>query len=189
MSNHAPNSNLPLSTHTHSHCRHTRHRQDSIQKAGLAGTLTSQRLYCLFCRSNSGAAAGLAERNPRWHQEGSVPGQPAAPAQEPPQAGPQSAAHLPQTHHLPEGEQEKHTHTAAAVSHGSADVKLTAWALLQEDDEFRDKLTPISLALNYSLAPPSSEQDLPPVLNHYSSSQILDHVSVSHLWCLLLRGR
>ncbi|XP_075869792.1 integrin alpha-8-like, partial [Nelusetta ayraudi] len=49
---------------------------------------------------------------------------------------------------------------------------------LKEDDEFRDKLTPISLALNYSLAPPSSEQDLPPVLNHYSSSQLLDHAYI-----------
>ncbi|XP_062320684.1 integrin alpha-8 [Osmerus eperlanus] len=41
---------------------------------------------------------------------------------------------------------------------------------LRDEEEFRDKLTPISLALNYSLAPPPSEMDLPPVLNHYSSS-------------------
>uniref|UniRef100_A0A668A9T5 Integrin subunit alpha 8 n=1 Tax=Myripristis murdjan TaxID=586833 RepID=A0A668A9T5_9TELE len=41
---------------------------------------------------------------------------------------------------------------------------------LREEDEFRDKLTPISLALNYSLAPPARGQDLPPVLNHYSST-------------------
>uniref|UniRef100_A0A8C8DD11 Integrin alpha-2 domain-containing protein n=1 Tax=Oncorhynchus tshawytscha TaxID=74940 RepID=A0A8C8DD11_ONCTS len=39
----------------------------------------------------------------------------------------------------------------------------------QGEDEFRDKLTPISLALNYSLAPPSN-LDLPPVLNRYSST-------------------
>uniref|UniRef100_A0A3P9Q7B7 Integrin subunit alpha 8 n=1 Tax=Poecilia reticulata TaxID=8081 RepID=A0A3P9Q7B7_POERE len=37
----------------------------------------------------------------------------------------------------------------------------------QEEDEFRDKLTPIALALNYSLAPPSSDKTLPPILNHY----------------------
>uniref|UniRef100_A0A674DNN5 Integrin subunit alpha 8 n=1 Tax=Salmo trutta TaxID=8032 RepID=A0A674DNN5_SALTR len=40
----------------------------------------------------------------------------------------------------------------------------------QGEDEFRDKLTPISLALNYSLAPPPSNLDLPPVLNRYSST-------------------
>lgn len=56
--------------------------------------------------------------------------------------------------------------------------------LLQEDDEFRDKLTPISLALNYSLAPPSSGHDLPPVLNHYSSTLLLEHVSGSYLGCI-----
>uniref|UniRef100_H3DPZ4 Integrin subunit alpha 8 n=1 Tax=Tetraodon nigroviridis TaxID=99883 RepID=H3DPZ4_TETNG len=47
---------------------------------------------------------------------------------------------------------------------------LTHTIYLKEDDEFRDKLTPISLALNYSLAPPSRGQDLPPILNHYSST-------------------
>ncbi|XP_029958367.1 integrin alpha-8 [Salarias fasciatus] len=41
---------------------------------------------------------------------------------------------------------------------------------LREEDEFRDKLTPISLALNYSLAPPHRDQTLPPVLSHYSST-------------------
>ncbi|KAM3849340.1 LOW QUALITY PROTEIN: integrin alpha-8-like, partial [Diretmus argenteus] len=41
---------------------------------------------------------------------------------------------------------------------------------LREEGEFRDKLTPISLALNYSLAPPPPGQDLPPVLNHYSGT-------------------
>ncbi|KAJ3597738.1 hypothetical protein NHX12_001255, partial [Muraenolepis orangiensis] len=39
---------------------------------------------------------------------------------------------------------------------------LTYTVYLREEDEFRDKLTPISLALNYSLAPPSHGQDLPP---------------------------
>lgn len=47
----------------------------------------------------------------------------------------------------------------------------------QEDDEFRDKLTPISLALNYSLAPPSHGRDLPPILNHYSSTFLQEQVS------------
>lgn len=47
----------------------------------------------------------------------------------------------------------------------------------QEDDEFRDKLSPISLALNYSLAPPSHGQDLPPILNHYSSTFVQEQVS------------
>lgn len=48
----------------------------------------------------------------------------------------------------------------------------------QEEDEFRDKLTPISLALNYSLAPPSRGQDIPPVLNHYSSTFLQEHVGI-----------
>lgn len=46
----------------------------------------------------------------------------------------------------------------------------------QEDDEFKDKLSPISLALNYSLAPPSHSQDLPPILNHYSSTFLQEQV-------------
>ncbi|XP_028971742.2 integrin alpha-8 [Esox lucius] len=41
---------------------------------------------------------------------------------------------------------------------------------LRAEDEFRDKLTPISLAVNYSLAPPPSDLDLPPVLNYFSST-------------------
>uniref|UniRef100_A0A671TQR3 Integrin subunit alpha 8 n=1 Tax=Sparus aurata TaxID=8175 RepID=A0A671TQR3_SPAAU len=49
---------------------------------------------------------------------------------------------------------------------------------IMEDDEFRDKLTPISLALNYSLAPPSHGQDLPPVLNHYSSTFLQEHAYI-----------
>lgn len=49
---------------------------------------------------------------------------------------------------------------------------------LQEEDEFRDKLTPISLALNYSLAPPSHDQALPPVLNQYSSTFLQEQVDI-----------
>ncbi|XP_062256232.1 integrin alpha-8 [Platichthys flesus] len=49
---------------------------------------------------------------------------------------------------------------------------------LKEDEEFRDKLTPISLALNYSLAPPPPGQNLPPVLNHYSSTFLQEHAYI-----------
>uniref|UniRef100_A0A8C6SWF2 Integrin, alpha 8 n=1 Tax=Neogobius melanostomus TaxID=47308 RepID=A0A8C6SWF2_9GOBI len=49
---------------------------------------------------------------------------------------------------------------------------------LREEDEFRDKLTPIALALNYSLAPPSQGKDLPPVLNHYSSTFMQEHAYI-----------
>ncbi|XP_076009857.1 integrin alpha-8 [Genypterus blacodes] len=49
---------------------------------------------------------------------------------------------------------------------------------LREEDEFRDKLTPISLALNYSLSPPSHSQDLPPVLNRYSSTFLQEHAYI-----------
>ncbi|XP_069392990.1 integrin alpha-8 [Paralichthys olivaceus] len=49
---------------------------------------------------------------------------------------------------------------------------------LKEEDEFRDKLTPISLALNYSLAPPPRDQNLPPVLNHYSSTFLQEHAYI-----------
>uniref|UniRef100_A0A6Q2ZLL3 Integrin alpha-2 domain-containing protein n=1 Tax=Esox lucius TaxID=8010 RepID=A0A6Q2ZLL3_ESOLU len=48
-------------------------------------------------------------------------------------------------------------------------LRLFLW-LSQAEDEFRDKLTPISLAVNYSLAPPPSDLDLPPVLNYFSST-------------------
>uniref|UniRef100_A0A8C5G890 Integrin alpha-2 domain-containing protein n=1 Tax=Gouania willdenowi TaxID=441366 RepID=A0A8C5G890_GOUWI len=44
--------------------------------------------------------------------------------------------------------------------------------------EFRDKLTPIALALSYSLAPPSLNQNLPPVLNHYSSTFLQEHAYI-----------
>ncbi|XP_072316160.1 integrin alpha-8 [Eucyclogobius newberryi] len=46
---------------------------------------------------------------------------------------------------------------------------------LKEEDEFRDKLTPIALALNYSLAPSVQGKDLPPVLNHYSGTFLQEH--------------
>ncbi|KAF0045354.1 hypothetical protein F2P81_001883 [Scophthalmus maximus] len=49
---------------------------------------------------------------------------------------------------------------------------------LREEDEFRDKLTPIALALNYSLAPPPHGQNLPPVLNHYSSTFLQEHAYI-----------
>ncbi|XP_010796153.1 integrin alpha-8 [Notothenia coriiceps] len=49
---------------------------------------------------------------------------------------------------------------------------------LREEEDFRDKLTPISLALNYSLAPPSHGQNLPPVLNHYSSTFLQEHAYI-----------
>ncbi|XP_053182629.1 integrin alpha-8 isoform X2 [Scomber japonicus] len=50
---------------------------------------------------------------------------------------------------------------------------------LREEDEFRDKLSPISLALNYSLASPSPHgHDLPPVLNHYSSTFLQEHAYI-----------
>lgn len=54
--------------------------------------------------------------------------------------------------------------------------------LFQEEDEFRDKLTPISLALNYSLAPPPPGQDLPPVLNYYSSTFLQEQVCVYFMY-------
>uniref|UniRef100_A0A672Y676 Integrin alpha-2 domain-containing protein n=1 Tax=Sphaeramia orbicularis TaxID=375764 RepID=A0A672Y676_9TELE len=49
---------------------------------------------------------------------------------------------------------------------------------LKEEDEFRDKLTPISLALNYSLAPPTHSKELPPVLNQYSSTFLQEHAYI-----------
>ncbi|XP_049903567.1 integrin alpha-8 [Epinephelus moara] len=49
---------------------------------------------------------------------------------------------------------------------------------LREEEDFRDKLTPISLALNYSLAPPAHGQNLPPVLNHYSSTFLQEHAYI-----------
>ncbi|KAL7393182.1 hypothetical protein ABVT39_007592 [Epinephelus coioides] len=49
---------------------------------------------------------------------------------------------------------------------------------LREEEDFRDKLSPISLALNYSLAPPTHGQNLPPVLNHYSSTFLQEHAYI-----------
>ncbi|KAJ0000357.1 hypothetical protein NQD34_012199 [Periophthalmus magnuspinnatus] len=49
---------------------------------------------------------------------------------------------------------------------------------LREEDEFRDKLTPIALALNYSLAPSVQSKELPPVLNHYSSTFLQEHAYI-----------
>ncbi|CAL8247150.1 unnamed protein product [Lota lota] len=60
--------------------------------------------------------------------------------------------------------------TLLKLGHHHPHKCFTYTVYLREDDEFRDKLTPISLALNYSLAPPTQSQDLPPVLNYYSST-------------------
>ncbi|KAM6968243.1 integrin alpha-8 [Aplochiton taeniatus] len=57
-----------------------------------------------------------------------------------------------------------------ALGHKRPRTCLTYTVYLKEEEEFRDKLSPISLALNYSLAPPPTGLDLPPVLNHYSST-------------------
>uniref|UniRef100_A0A8C7DES6 Integrin subunit alpha 8 n=1 Tax=Oncorhynchus kisutch TaxID=8019 RepID=A0A8C7DES6_ONCKI len=65
--------------------------------------------------------------------------------------------------HLPQ-------HTGVlTLGHSRPHSCLNYTVYLREEDEFRDKLTPISLALNYSLAPPSN-LDLPPILNRYSST-------------------
>ncbi|MEQ2229972.1 hypothetical protein ILYODFUR_024424, partial [Ilyodon furcidens] len=55
---------------------------------------------------------------------------------------------------------------------------LTHMIYLKEEDEFRDKLTPIALTLNYSLALPSPDQTLPPVLNEYSSTFLQEHAYI-----------
>lgn len=49
---------------------------------------------------------------------------------------------------------------------------------LKEEDEFRDKLTPIALALNYSLATPTRDKVLPPILNEYSSTFLQEHAYI-----------
>lgn len=64
------------------------------------------------------------------------------------------------------------------LSHGRPRACLSYTIFLKEEDEFRDKLTPISLALNYSLAPPTHGQSLPPVLNHYSSTFLQEHAYI-----------
>uniref|UniRef100_A0A8C7QC67 Integrin, alpha 8 n=1 Tax=Oncorhynchus mykiss TaxID=8022 RepID=A0A8C7QC67_ONCMY len=64
--------------------------------------------------------------------------------------------------------QPQHT-GVLTLGHSRPHSCLNYTVYLRGEDEFRDKLTPISLALNYSLAPPSN-LDLPPVLNRYSST-------------------
>eukprot|EP00063_Salmo_salar_P081578 XP_014056413.1 PREDICTED: integrin alpha-8-like [Salmo salar] len=70
--------------------------------------------------------------------------------------------------HFLDSHQPQHTE-ALTLGHSRPHSCLNYTVYLREEDEFRDKLTPISLALNYSLAPPSN-LDLPPVLNRYSST-------------------
>ncbi|XP_054477173.1 integrin alpha-8 [Anoplopoma fimbria] len=64
------------------------------------------------------------------------------------------------------------------LGHNSPRACLTYTIYLREEEDFRDKLTPISLALNYSLAPPTQGQNLPPVLNHYSSTFLQEHAYI-----------
>ncbi|XP_045558325.1 integrin alpha-8 [Salmo salar] len=71
--------------------------------------------------------------------------------------------------HFLDSHQPQHT-GVLTLGHSRPHSCLNYTVYLREEDEFRDKLTPISLALNYSLAPPPSNLDLPPVLNRYSST-------------------
>ncbi|KAM6995717.1 integrin alpha-8 [Tautogolabrus adspersus] len=64
------------------------------------------------------------------------------------------------------------------LSHNLPRACLSYTIFLREEEEFRDKLTPISLALNYSLAPPTHGQNLPPVLNQYSSTFLQEHAYI-----------
>uniref|UniRef100_A0A8C9XZ46 Integrin subunit alpha 8 n=1 Tax=Sander lucioperca TaxID=283035 RepID=A0A8C9XZ46_SANLU len=64
------------------------------------------------------------------------------------------------------------------LGHNRPRACLSYTIYLREEDDFRDKLTPISLALNYSLAPPTHGQNLPPVLNHYSSTFLQEHAYI-----------
>ncbi|XP_067367482.1 integrin alpha-8 isoform X2 [Channa argus] len=64
------------------------------------------------------------------------------------------------------------------LGHKRPHACLSYTIFLKEDDEFRDKLTPISLALNYSLAPFLRSRSLPPVLNHYSSTFLQEHAYI-----------
>uniref|UniRef100_A0A8C7Q6A8 Integrin, alpha 8 n=1 Tax=Oncorhynchus mykiss TaxID=8022 RepID=A0A8C7Q6A8_ONCMY len=70
--------------------------------------------------------------------------------------------------HFLDSHQPQHT-GVLTLGHSRPHSCLNYTVYLRGEDEFRDKLTPISLALNYSLAPPSN-LDLPPVLNRYSST-------------------
>uniref|UniRef100_A0A8C2ZKZ8 Integrin subunit alpha 8 n=1 Tax=Cyclopterus lumpus TaxID=8103 RepID=A0A8C2ZKZ8_CYCLU len=71
------------------------------------------------------------------------------------------------------------------LGHNSPHACLSYTIYLREEEDFRDKLTPISLALNYSLATPVHGQNLPPVLNHYSSTFLQEHVSTYTAYILL----
>ncbi|XP_005738588.1 integrin alpha-8 [Pundamilia nyererei] len=64
------------------------------------------------------------------------------------------------------------------LGHSRPRACLSYTIYLREEDEFRDKLSPISLALNYSLAPATLDQSLPPVLNHYSSTFLQEHAYI-----------
>ncbi|XP_034030821.1 integrin alpha-8 [Thalassophryne amazonica] len=66
--------------------------------------------------------------------------------------------------------QQPHDTGGLTLGHEHPRACLNYSIYLREEDEFRDKLTPISLALNYSLAPPQQGEYLPPVLNYYSST-------------------
>uniref|UniRef100_A0A3Q0S6V7 Integrin subunit alpha 8 n=1 Tax=Amphilophus citrinellus TaxID=61819 RepID=A0A3Q0S6V7_AMPCI len=68
-----------------------------------------------------------------------------------------------------DSQQPQHT-GILRLGHNRPRTCLSYTIYLREEDEFRDKLSPISLALNYSLAPPPLGQSLPPVLNRYSST-------------------
>ncbi|XP_028281620.1 integrin alpha-8 [Parambassis ranga] len=74
-------------------------------------------------------------------------------------------------------QQPQHT-GVVRLGHHHPHACLSYMIYLREEDEFRDKLTPISLALNYSLAPPPRDQSLPPVLNHYSSTFLQEHAYI-----------
>ncbi|XP_054637113.1 integrin alpha-8 [Dunckerocampus dactyliophorus] len=64
------------------------------------------------------------------------------------------------------------------LGHNHPKACLNYTIYLKEEDEFRDKLSPISLALNYSLAPSTQGQALPPVLNYYSSTFLQEHAYI-----------
>uniref|UniRef100_A0A8C4EN12 Integrin, alpha 8 n=1 Tax=Dicentrarchus labrax TaxID=13489 RepID=A0A8C4EN12_DICLA len=121
------------------------------------------------------------------------PGYPAVSAHRAPIIGSQSPTFMPKLYHLPESEQitliSKHNDLHNVAIHPFSlllrpskgdylHISHLFLLLPQEEDEFRDKLTPISLALNYSLAPPSHGQNLPPVLNHYSSTFLQEHAYI-----------
>lgn len=64
------------------------------------------------------------------------------------------------------------------LGHNRPRACLSYTIYLREEEDFRDKLTPISLALNYSLSPHTHGQTLPPVLNHYSSTFLQEHAYI-----------